>query len=203
AEENLALNNHPFLRTHPQSAAKDRLFEEVERRYAAGDKIAYPKPRLLPQRSYERWLHDENKRRIFRAIALDEIRSDPVSALRRMTLRFWTLVSGYGCLSDGRYVGDRRYGCLISPAADQVFYGLLELAGLLGFAVAAMREWGRWRSFSFVVFCLAMLMPVVVIHALVRHFNIVLLLSAFGGLMRLPDWSSRLGRADEVRAPVS
>ncbi|TIP77557.1 MAG: hypothetical protein E5X58_43945 [Mesorhizobium sp.] len=78
-----------------------------------------------------------------------------------------------------------RYGCLISPAVDQVFYRLLELAGLLGFVVAAMREWGRWRSFSFVVFCLAILMPMVVIQALVRHFIIVLLLSAFGGLMRL------------------
>ncbi|WP_192361814.1 hypothetical protein, partial [Mesorhizobium mediterraneum] len=203
AEENLALNNNPFLRTHPLWEAKDLLFDEMNRRYAAGDKVAFPKPRLLPQRSYERWLRDENKRRIFKAIALDEIRSDPVTALRRMTLRLWTLVTGDACLGDGRYVGDVRYGCLISPAADQVFYGLLELAGLLGFAVAAMREWGRWRSFSFVVFCVAMLMPVVVIHALVRHFNIVLLLSAFGGLMRLPDWSSRLGRADGVRAPVS
>jgi hypothetical protein len=114
-----------------------------------------------------------------------------------MALRFWTLVTGDECLGDG------RYSCLISPAADQVFYGLLKLAGRLGSAVAAMREWGRWRSFSFVVFCLAMLMPMVVIHALVRHFIIVLLLSAFGGLMRLRGWSSRLGRADGVRTPVS
>lgn len=177
AEENLARNNNPFLRTHPRSAA-DHLFDEMERRYAAGDKVAFPKPPLIPQGRYEQWLHDENQRRIFKAIALDEIRSDPVSALRRMALRFWKLVSGNACLGG-------RYGCLISPAADQVFYRLLELAGLLGFVVAAMREWGRWRSFSFVVFCLAMLMPMVVIQALERHFIIVLLLSAFGGLMRL------------------
>ncbi|TIQ18504.1 MAG: hypothetical protein E5X51_25405 [Mesorhizobium sp.] len=177
AEENLARSNNPFLRTHPRSAV-DHLFEEMERRYAAGDKVAFPKPPLIPQGRYEQWLHDENQRRIFKAIALDEIRSDPVSALRRMALRFWKLVSGNACLGG-------RYGCLISPAVDQVFYRLLELAGLLGFVVAAMREWGRWRSFSFVVFCLAILMPMVVIQALVRHFIIVLLLSAFGGLMRL------------------
>lgn len=179
AEENLARNNNVFLRNNERPKADDLLFDEMERRYKAGDKEVYPRPLVLPQTRYEQWLHDENKRRIFKEMAISEVSADPAGAAIRALGRATALVSGEGCI-----VG-QRYGCNVSPGIDRfAFYGL-ELLALVGLLCAAKNE--RWysASFSFVFACFAMLTPMIATQAVERQFIIVLLLAAFGGLARL------------------
>lgn len=188
AEENLARNNNPYLRSHPRTEADDLLFAEMERRYAAGDRIAYPRPRVVPAGRYEQWLHDENKRRIFKAIALAEIQANPAAALDRMGERVVGLLVGDACLDDG------RYGCLVSSTVDRGAYAILVALGLAGLFAAGRAERHRPRAVSYVVLCGMLLIPMVLTQGLVRHFVIVLLIGAYGGLARLVE----TGREDPV-----
>lgn len=181
AEENLARNNNPYLSSHPRPVADDLLFAEMERRYAAGDRIAYAKPRLVPDTRYEQWLHDENKRRIFKAIALDAIRADPAGALERLGERVVGLLSRDACRDDG------RYGCLVSAAVDRAAYAVLVALGLVGLFAAGRTELSRPRALSFLALCGVLLIPMVLTQGLVRHFVIVLLIGAYGGLVRLGE----------------
>ena len=181
AEENLARNNNPYLNSHPRGVADDLLFAEMERRYAAGDRVAYPKPRVVPDNRYEQWLHDENKRRIFKAIALDEIRADPAGALNRLGERVVGLLSGDACLDDG------RYGCLVSAGVDRAAYAVLVALGLVGLFAAGRTELRRPGALSFLALCGVLLIPMVLTQGLVRHFVIVLLIGAYGGLVRLGE----------------
>ncbi|MCJ2053868.1 hypothetical protein [Methylobacterium sp. J-070] len=178
AEENLARNNNPYLRTAPRGEADDQLFAEMERRYADGDRVVYPRPLAVPASRYEQWLHDENKRRIFKAIALSEIAADPVGALRRLGERVVGLLVGDACLGDG------RYGCIVSGTADRVAYAMLVALGLAGLFAAGRVERHHPRAVSFLVLCGVLLVPMVLTQGLVRHFVIVLLLGAYGGLFR-------------------
>ena len=179
AEENLARNNNPYLSRHARPAADDLLFAEMERRYAAGDRTAYPKPFAVPASRYDQWLHDENKRRIFKAIALDEIRADPAGAVARMGERIVGLLVGDACLDDG------RYGCVVSPSIDRTAYAALVAFGLIGLLAAGRAERRRPRAVSFVILCGMLLVPMVLTQGLVRHFVLVLLIGAYGGLVRL------------------
>jgi hypothetical protein len=179
AEENLARNNNGFLRNHSRPEADDLLFEEMERRYKAGDKVTYPRPLVLPQARYEQWLHDENKRRIFKEIATDEVLADPWSAGIRALRRIADLVSGEGC------VPSHRYGCNLSQRVDLWAFYCLELLALIGLIYAAKSERLRVTSFSFVLACIALLAPMVATQAVERQFVIVLMLGAFGGLAHL------------------
>jgi hypothetical protein len=181
AEENLARNNNPYLNAHPRTVADDLLFAEMERRYAAGDRVAYPKPRVVPDNRYEQWLHDENKRRIFKTIALDEIRMDPASALKRLGERVVGLLSGDPCLNDG------RYGCVVAAAVDRAAYAVLVAFGLVGMFAAGRTELRRPGALSFLALCGVLLIPMVLTQGLVRHFVIVLLIGAYGGLVRLGE----------------
>lgn len=178
AEENLARNNNSFLRDHERPLADDLLFQEMERRYKAGDKVVYPRPLVLPQARYDQWLHDENKRRIFKQMAMDEVRADPMGAAVRMTRRVTNLVGGEGCT-----IGE-RYGCNIGPMTDLLAFYLLAVMALIGLVMAAKSELSRITSFSFAMVCCALLAPMIATQAVGRQFIIVLITASFGGLIR-------------------
>jgi hypothetical protein len=178
AEENLARNNNSFLRDHERPLADDLLFQEMERRYKAGDKVVYPRPLVLPQARYDQWLHDENKRRIFKQMAMDEVRADPMGAAVRMTRRVTNLVGGEGCT-----IGE-RYGCNIGPMMDLLAFYLLAVMALIGLVMAAKSELSRITSFSFAMVCCALLAPMIATQAVERQFIIVLITASFGGLIR-------------------
>lgn len=179
AEENLARNNNAFLRNHERPQADELLFAEMERRYKAGDKVTYPRPMLLPQGRYEQWLHDENKRRIFKEMAMEEVRADPAGVAIRAMQRATGLIGEEGC------VPGQRYGCNVGPKLDlMAFYGL-ELMALIGLIYVARSERIRVSSFSFAIACVALLAPMIVTQAVERQFVIVLVLASFGGLARL------------------
>lgn len=179
AEENLARNNNPFLTAVPRPEADDLLFAEMDRRYAEGDQVAYRKPLVVPANRYAQWLHDENKRRIFKEIALAEIAHRPAEALRRVGDRIVALLTGDVCLDDG------RYGCVVSATVDRAAYALFVALGLAGLLAAARAEWRTGFAISFCLLCGILLVPMVMTQALVRHFAIVLLVGAYGGLFRL------------------
>jgi hypothetical protein len=181
AEENLARNNNAFLRDHDRPQADDMLFAEMEKRYQAGDKITYPLPLMLPESRYAQWLHDENKRRIFKEMAFTEIRADPSAATGRALSRVVQLIEGEGCL------GGRRYGCNIGMKTDRIAFHVLEIVALVGLIIAASRERTRIASFSFFVACFALLAPMIATQSVERQFIIVLILATFGGLVRLHE----------------
>ena len=202
SEEGLVRNNNPYWnRALPYSVNFEQTFvkllTEVRARIADGDLVMFPRPALIPKSHYAQWLAYENKRRIFRDIALQTIRDDPAGYLLRIPERLASVAFPTLC----EPAGASPYACRLAPAA------VVEASWLLTLTCGVAALGGLWlcerrhllRGFTFLGFCAALLLPMTLITALGRQFMLIPPLLVFGMLWHLGK--IRAG-APEAEVPV-